>query len=248
MNLSDVFSETDETETEVETNEADESSEVNSEAEADSTVEDDATTTVAEQDEAKPKKSEKDDWTYAAYQDEKRKRQELEERLKALETKKPEEDDTDYISQAELRERLQKEFDQKLQVTLFQDRLARNYDQVSNQHPDFKEMEKVFADMATRDPNLKAQFLASTNPAEFAYKHAKNYTLLSQYGGDVEALVQAKLEEAKKEFGLKPQEAEEKPQKRPKTPSLANATESEKNSAPVENISSLNEIFADSAL
>lgn len=246
MNLSDVFSETEETEEATEVEETvDEQPETDEGTEEDSTVEDNATTTVAEQDEAEPQKSKKDDWTYEAYKDEKRKRQDLEKEIERLKEKP--EDDTDYISQAELKERLQKDFDNKLQIALFQDRLARNYEQVSSQHEDFKQMEQVFADMASKDNNLKAQFLSSTNPAEFAYKHAKNYTLLNEHGGDVEKLIQAKIEEAKKEFGLSPKEVEEKT-KKSRAPSLANATESEKNSAPVENISSLNEIFADSQL
>lgn len=250
MNLSEVFSETEETK-EVNAVEADEQETVETE-EVEATVEDDATTTVAEQDEAQPQEDEpetekeKSDWTYAAYQDEKRKRQELEQEFKKLKEQldQPKEDDTEYLSQTELTQRMKSYADSQVQRALFQDRLTRHYDEVKSKYDDFGEMETAFAEMASKDNNLKAQFLASPNPAEFAYIQAKNAQLLSKYNGNIQAM----LEDVKKQHKVESKPKEEKPASKPRTPSLANATESEKNSAPISTMASLQEIFEDSVL
>ena len=239
MELSEVFSETDNSE--AAPTKVDELEE-GSTAEEESTVDDGATTTVAEQDETvtqEPSKKEEGEWTYAAYQDEKRKRQELEQRLKDIETK-PEDDDTDYIPQSELKKRLEVEYEQKLKQTIFQDRLSRTYEETKSKYDDFKEMESKFADMATKDSILREHFLNSQNPAEFAYIQAKNHALLSKYNGNIMAM----LEDVKKQ--AKTEESEAPAPKTSKAPSLATATESEKNSAPTTPNTTLAGIFADS--
>lgn len=241
-NLAEVFGETEETEVETEVT-VDEQTEV--ESEEDSTVEDDATTTVAEQDEAEPQ-SEKSGWEFQAYQDEKQKRQNLEKRLEELEgrlaqKKEEPEDDTDYISQSELKTRMESFATQQVQQALFQDRLTRHYDETKSKYEDFSEMETAFAQMAKADPNLRAQFVKAPNPAEFAYVQAKNAQLLSKYNGNIQAMLDA----VRKEQGIESKEVKEAPAKKPKAPSLANATESEKNSAPVVKSTTLDDIFSD---
>lgn len=249
--LSDVFSETDKSEeaTEVETETVDEQVEETAEdvTEEESTVEEGATTTVAEQDEAEPQEpdlKEKGEWTFAAYQDEKQKRQSLEQQLREMEQQlqAPREDDTDYISQSELKERMESFATKQVQQALFQDRLARHYDETKSKYDDFSEMEAAFAEMAKTSNQLKAQFLHSQNPAEFAYVQAKNAQLLQKYNGNIQAM----LEDVQKQQSMGVKKAQDKPASKPKTPSLANASEAEKNSAPISAQAQLQEIFSDS--
>lgn len=238
--MADVFDETEQSE---ETTEAvvDEQPEVETEEEA--TVEDDATTTVAEQDEAEPQEpepeKEKDDWAKAAYLDEKQKRQALEARLAELESQKdqPEAPDPEeYVQRGEV--------NQVVAQAIFQERLTTHYEDTKAKYEDFSEMEVAFAEMAKVNPGLKQQFLQAKNPAEFAYVQAKNAQLLSQYGGNIQAMLDA----VRKEQSIaEPKEPEaKKPVEKPKkTPSLATATESEKNTAPEVKMTTLDELFAD---
>lgn len=241
MSLEQVFSETDETEEA--TQEVDELNEEGTEEE--STVDDDAATTVAEQDEAKDKSDGR--IPIAALLDERQKRQKLEEKLAELEaklTKPQEEDDTDYIPQSELKKRIDSEVDAKVKQALFQANLKRTYEQTKEKYPDFAEKEAAFAEIAKADPKIRARFLESENPAEFAYIQATNHLILSKYDGNVMAAFEA----LKKEQGIEVQEKKEPASKKSRTPSLANATESEKTSAPVEKASTLDDIFEDYAL
>ena len=240
--LSEVFSETDQATETVETDEAATAEpEETTEEVAESTVEDDATTTVAEQDEPEPQEESKDKaWTYAAYKDEKEKRQALEEKLRELESRQPsddDDDDTDLISQSELKERLQADYDKKLQTAIYQDRYARTIDAAKAKYPDFDEKEKVFVDLVKQDQRLLQGLAQAQDPNEFAYVTATNHELLKKYNGNIMALVE----------DVKTQSSTKEP-KKPSAPSLANATESEKTTARVEQSSSLEEIFADSQI
>jgi len=246
--LSAVFSETDDTEeaeveVEEQTPDGEEETQVDGQAETEaseeeSTVEDDATTTVAEQDEAKTQESDKDNWTYAAYQDEKEKRQALETRVKELEAKEGEAENPDDVI-------TRQEAQATVANALFQDRLSRNYESVKDKYDDFPEMEKAFVEMASKDKTLADKFKHASNPPEFAYVQAKNASLLAKYDGNISAM----LEDVQKQQEItKTEEVKPKPSK-PKTPSLADATESEKNSEAVEEkdtSKTLSSLFEDS--
>ena len=238
-NLSDVFSETEEvTETEETLEKATAETEETSAEETETTVDDDATTTVAEQDEAKPD-SEKT-IPIKAYQEEKRKRQELEERLSKLEAT-PKEDDTDYITQTELKDRAKQEAISEIRTQIFKERLEEHYPVVSKQYDDYTEMELIFSDLAKDNEPLRQQFLLSKNPPEFAYKTAQTHKILQESKGDLMGWIKANYVKE-----VKPKEKVEP--KKPNAPSLATATESEKNSAPIAKSQTLEALFEGSEI
>lgn len=109
-------------------------------------------------------------WTKKAYLDEKRKRQELEQRLEALEAGKrePEQAPDVFESQEAYTQYLQ---DQQRRL-VGQAKLEISQDMMRSAHPDYDELESEFLEMAQGNPALAADLVKAANPARFAYETA----------------------------------------------------------------------------
>lgn len=70
--------------------------------------------------------------------------------------------------------------------------LSRSMNRVRGKYEDFNEAAQTFGQMIQRNPDLYEQMLAADEPAEFAYTQAKEQMELSQYGS-ISALVAAKV-------------------------------------------------------
>lgn len=128
---------------------------------------------------------------FQALADERRKRQELEQRLAQLEAQKPETkpnlfDDPDNWEKA-LDERVERklaavrqESDQKFLVLVEQAAKAR--------HADFEDVAKVFAEAAQVTPGLIDEARQAPDPAEFIYQAGKNLQRVKE-AGSIEALI-----------------------------------------------------------
>ena len=147
-----------------------------------------------------PKASETDEepWTKKAVLDERRKRQELEARLKELESKKPPEEEADWYSKPEeAAQRQQAQFSQ----ALWNQRVELSQDMMRERHEDYDDMEARFVQMAQENPTLRAEFQKAPNPARFAYdtaKKAAEYEAMKDvdgYKAKLEAEMRKELEE-----------------------------------------------------
>jgi predicted protein tyrosine phosphatase len=115
------------------------------------------------------------DWAKVAYMDEKRKRQELEKRLEALEVgsnqqerpKGPDlfENPDEYMHEREL----------KLKADISREMLI-------EVKPDYKEREDEFLALAKEDPTLVVKLRKAPNPAKFAYETAVKHKALQEIG------------------------------------------------------------------
>lgn len=117
---------------------------------------------------------------FAAAADERRKRQELEARLKAYEAQKPAEPPKPFWQDPEGALKRQQE---ETQAAVLGVRLSTAETIARSRHPDFDDKIGVFKEMAMRQPFLAQQMLSAPDPAEFAYGMAKNQMELEQVGG-----------------------------------------------------------------
>ena len=136
-----------------------------------------------------------------AAQEERQKRQQLEARLKELEAGKTAEpaktfwDDPEGALKAHEERIRQEATNARLRMAEFTAR---------QRHSDFDEKIAVFSSLVQDTPGLVQQWLASPDPAEFAYKIGKNHKELQEVGGieelrakierDTESRVRAKIE------------------------------------------------------
>lgn len=129
-----------------------------------------------------------------AAQEERGKRQELERRLAAIESAKAQPpasaepaktfwDDPEGALEKHKQEIRREQIQERLKTTELIARRA---------HPDFEEKLAVFATVVQQTPGLSQQWLASPDPAEFAYNLGKNHLELQQAGSIDE--LRAKIE------------------------------------------------------
>ena len=147
------------------------------------------------------------DWAKVAYLDEKRKRQELEKRLEALESggkqqeqgKGPDlfENPEEYLQNRELR--LKADISREMMMEA---------------RPDYKEKEDLFIALAKDDPTLVVKLRNAPNPAKFAYETATKHKALEEIGDPVKYREKIKAE-------LIAELSKSAPKKKP---SLANTT------------------------
>lgn len=138
----------------------------------------------------------------AALHDERRKRQELEARLKALESKETPEpkvgllDDPDKWEQ-QLQMHVQREVERVRHET--QGQLLNFLEaQMREKHADFDEVAAVFAEQAKQFPSLVQEALSSSNPVQYAYDAGRKLKLLSE-AGDLDALLERERKKAREE-------------------------------------------------
>jgi hypothetical protein len=137
-------------------------------------------------------------------QDERRKRQELEKKLKEYEERlnqpqhpQQQQQPPDWYTSPEQAAQVLQE---TMQQQLFQRSVAMSEALMRQQHPDYDEISTVFADRARNDPHLLQQLYNHPFPAQFAYQVGQQIRLMEEIGSDpaayrakIEAEVRAKL-------------------------------------------------------
>lgn len=188
----------------VETDEVEETQEAGEET----TEADGSTTEQPESDENTTDPEAKNlDWAKVAYMDEKRKRQELERRLEALEAggnqqERPKGKDLFEDPEGRLQ-------DLKLEVKADISR-----EMMMELKPDYKEKEDVFLALAKEDPTLVVKLRQAQNPAKFAYETAVKHKALEEIGDPTQYREKIKAEILAELSKTQPK----------KKPSLANTT------------------------
>lgn len=176
-------------------------------------------------------------WTKKAVLDERRKRQEIEAKLREYESKvnKQEQQIEEGGEQQEI----------PVSSLILHERINLSRELMIDKHEDYEEMESVFVDMAKDNPMLVHQMNQSANPAKFAYNKAKEHAQYLEYQSikdtdDFKAFV-----EARKSGAIQKPQVETESQKRNKSaikvPDLINATSAK--SGHIEGTKDLNQIF-----
>jgi hypothetical protein len=175
-------------------------------------------------------------WSETAYLDEKRKRQELEERLAALEKPKAKED-VDLFADPE---GFKKSLRDEMKTEAFSIRAGISRDLLMETKPDYEAKEAKFLEMAKADPSLAEKLKTHANPAKFAYETAAKQIALDEIGDPVAYREKLKQELLAELNGSKPAD---KPAKQPieKAPSLATASAAGSNTSVVKK--SLEDMF-----
>lgn len=155
---------------------------------------------------AKPE-AQPEEWTKQAVLDERRKRQDLEKKLKEYEARlqpaqqppaqvQPETPPDWWSAPEQAAQALQTQFQQQV----FETRVAMSERMMKQQHADYDDVSNLFAERAKSDPRLLQQLIAHPFPAEFAYQVGQQIKLLDEIGTDpaayrakVEAEIRAQL-------------------------------------------------------
>jgi hypothetical protein len=170
----------------------------------------------------------------ATAQEERRKRQELEERIKALETPKeaPKPFFEDPDGALKQRDDQIAQTRMEFQQMMFQTRLQSAEEIARIKYQDYDQAVEIFKEVAGQAPGLIQQCMASPNPAEFAYKLGKHHKEMRDVGSvdaykqKIEKELRIKLEAEMKEK----MEAELKARK-DLVPSLSDARSTQSNKA-----------------
>lgn len=194
-----------------------------------------AAPTAESKDPSQPEKEES--WTKKAVLDERRKRQEIEAKLR------------EYESKANKQEQQVEEGGEQQEIPvsslILHERINLSRELMIDKHEDYEEMESVFVDMAKDNPMLVHQMNQSANPAKFAYNKAKEHSQYLEYQAikdneDYKAFI-----EARKSGAIQKPQVETESQKRNKSaikmPDLINATSAK--SGHIEGTKDLNQIF-----
>lgn len=209
----------------------------------------DAKTPLAEQDKAAsadPEEVPKGHIPIAAYQDEKRKRQALEEELNSLKNpkEKQEEEKVDLFADPD---EFVRSVDKRLAQSELKTRISLSREFYSDLKPDFAEKEQRFVEMAKENPSLAQQMREHSNPAKFAYEAAVKQLALDEVVQDPVAYKERIRQEILAE--MNPDTAKTPAPKKAEvvklTPSLATASAVKPES---EDLDSLEGMFADSAI
>lgn len=154
----------------------------------------------------------------AAYEDERRKRQErereaedykrrLDEAMRQIQQAgrptQPEAQPDWLIEPEKAAQRQQEAFERQM----FETRVHLSQEMMRSAKPDYEEMEQAFADEALKDPSLQAQLLRHPAPAKFAYEMGRRIKLMREIGDDPSAY-RARLEqEILSQYGITPKGA-----------------------------------------
>lgn len=174
---------------------------------------------------AAPQQSEKEVAFQKAMMEERRKRQELENRLKSLESAKPAEAPKSFWDDPEA---ALKRTQEEVQRVAMNTRLATAEAIARSRYNDFDDKIAVFSELVQSTPGLQAQCLAAPDPAEFAYKTAKNHLEIKEFGSidaykeDLRVKMEAKIR-AEIEASLKAKQEELEKARAALTPSLTDA-------------------------
>lgn len=144
--------------------------------------------------------------------DERRKRQELERKLKDYEERlnqqpKPQAQQQapppDWYTDPEAAAR---SFEQQLELRMYQTAVYQSETMMRQQHQDYDEVAALFAEEAEKDPSLAMQVYRHPMPAQFAYQHGRRLKLMREIGDDPDAYRAKLAEEIRAELaGTTPQ-------------------------------------------
>ena len=246
-NISDLFNDAESTETETqetqETEDSTDKGETETETEESDQEEsgDESGETESEEGdetESEPPSEEEESVPRKALLDERRKRQELESRLRELEP--PDEEAPDPTDDPEGYE---KHLRQKWEKEQWEKTATQSRERMIERHSDYEEKERHFMVLAQGDPDLVRQMNESHDPAAFAYEQAKES--LDKQEKAIEGRV---LERLKKEGRLKEEKEEGKPNtSASRVSDLTSATGAGKNSGdePVKESVDPDDVFDD---
>lgn len=167
----------------------------------------------------------------AALKSERQKRQAAEAELLELKKKIAPEEDEEDVDEA-----------------VFVDRANISREVLIEAFPDYEEKEAVFAELASKDKNLRIQLRQSKNPAKFAYQKAKEHLEIEEIKSLKSSDDWTAFQRWKKEQNEKPvEEAPEVKRKRSAlaVPNLNRATSVKSNSTPLEKLETLDDLFED---
>lgn len=140
--------------------------------------------------------------------DERRKRQELERKLKELEEKltvpAPKEEPQPAPNWELEPQQAASYFQQQVDIARYQDRVAITEEMLRDKHSDYDEVAAIFAAAAKENPQLAAQIFRAPNPARFAYQEGKRLKLLQEIGEDPDAYRNRIEAEILEKHGIKP--------------------------------------------
>ena len=140
--------------------------------------------------------------------DERRKRQELERKLKELEEKltapQPKEEPPPAPNWELEPQQAASHFQQQVDIARYQDRVAITEEMLREKHADYDEVAQIFAAAAKSNPQLAAQIFRAPNPARFAYTEGKRLKLLQDIGDDPDAYRSRLEAEILEKHGIKP--------------------------------------------
>jgi len=95
--------------------------------------------------------------------------------------------------QSQFRDQILSEAEQRALARFEERNIARSATAARSKYQDFDDVIGTFSDLARQNPLLERQLRDADNPGEFAYTTAKTHMELQQYGGDVNALVAARV-------------------------------------------------------
>lgn len=146
----------------------------------------------------------------AAVQDERRKRQEAEARLKQYEqqlvNRQEQAPPPDWYAEPD---RAAQVMQQQVQHQIVQTKVEMSQDWAREHYPDYNELEAVFTEAADKQPHLWQQLYRHPNPAKFAYQQAKKIAAFNEIGDDPDAYKQRIIAEFQASQGqgqLQPQQ------------------------------------------
>ena len=171
-----------------------------------------------------------------AAEEERRKRQELERRLAELEKpKQPEGEKKTFWDDPEGHlKTFEQGLEQKLTQRELNTKLATSEAIARTRYQDFDEKIQVFAEVLQQTPGLHAQWLASQDPAEFAYRFGERTKMVRDAGSidELKAKI-AKETRARLEVEFKAKQKELEDQRAALTPSLSDVRGVAKREQPV---------------
>lgn len=145
---------------------------------------------------------------------ERRRRQEAEARIAAMEAQQnapPPAPPVDIWEdtqgwQSQFRDQLLSEAEQRALARFEERNIARSASVARTKYQDYDDVVGVFGDLARTNPLLERQLRDAENPGEFAYTTAKTHLELQQHGGDLSALVAARVQAELSKAAPKPTE------------------------------------------
>jgi len=140
-----------------------------------------------------------------ALQDERRKRQEVEKKLRDIEARmqqsaQPQEQPNWYADP----EAAARQMHQMIERSNFETKVALSEAILMERHEDYAEVRDLFAEAAQDDPHLAAQLIRSPNPAKFAYDMGKRIALQREIGDNPDSYRQKLEAEILKKYGIDP--------------------------------------------
>lgn len=130
---------------------------------------------------------------------ERRRRQEAERRLEQMEAERNQQPPAQpadlWENTPEWRNQLLAEAEQRAVAHIEERAISRSAVAARGKYQDFDDVIGTFAELARQNPVLERQLRDSDNPGEFAYTQAKAHIELQQHGGDLNALVAARVQQ-----------------------------------------------------